>query len=558
MAHICIGIDIGSYSVKVAELESSSKEIKLNYLKEYKLNQDPSYDQRIELIDLFLRLSNESKDAQFIFGIKQNLVSLRRCQFPFRERHKIFKSVIFELEDEIPFLPEDIIFDVKVLEQRGSQSDILAVLCPKTYIRDILELCHDGSVYPSLLSVEGIATANVFSSLVEEDTEDSFFLASEESQGTASSSRSSHVVLQMGHTSSILMFFKGQSLVDVRSVDFGGKTVIDAIVESYQVQFFEAGRELRDKSYIIFSEEEEEVSTKEQIFFSDVIKKSFEPLIVRIQLILLEKEAELNLKYEEILISGSLSQIQNIGLHLTQRLGLPTNRLGQKRLKSIVSLDSASLVWGSTALGLALEGFKRPKDPAIDLLKGEFARKNDAFQRSWETWSEWAGMGLVMMVFFFAFSVARHQLATDLNDEAFRQVKKQGKAVIGLKGKKVSERSVKKWVKKKERIQQSLDVAKEFHNKASAMDILKDISLAVPFKDSIDLDVTKIEIMNTSVKVEGRVGHAAELKTLMSQLRKIAKDNVIKELKPSLKPESGKTAFSYKFQMQYPQKGGTL
>ena len=83
LAHICTGIDIGTYSVKVAEVESSSKGINLNSLKEYPLNQDPKYDRRIELIDLFLRLSAEiSESQQFVLGVKQNLVTLRRCHFP--------------------------------------------------------------------------------------------------------------------------------------------------------------------------------------------------------------------------------------------------------------------------------------------------------------------------------------------------------------------------------------------------------------------------------------------------------------------------------------------
>ena len=354
-------------------------------------------------------------------------------------------------------LPKDLIFDVKVLGHEGSQSEVLATACPKKYIRDLLELCQDGSIHPSLISVEGMATANVFNELVKDTNEDilpSAFDDSDDADDSASSSSgSARLVLQLGHKSSLLMIFRDKYLVDIRSIDFGGETVISAIANTYKVQLSEAGKELRDKSYVIFSAEEEQVSTKEQVIFSDVIKKSFDSLVTDIQLTLLEKKIELNLKYEEVLITGGLSQIQNIGLYLTQRLGLPTNRLTKKSFNSLVmSMDSHSLMWGATAIGLALEGFKKYRDPPTDLLKGEFAQKNDVLQRNWAKWSEVIRMSAIVFTLFFVFSVTRHHLAIDLNDLSQSQVKKQGKVVTGLKGRKGNERNIKKWDSKEEEI----------------------------------------------------------------------------------------------------------
>ena len=561
LAHICTGIDIGTYSVKVAEVESSSKGLRLNSLKEYSLNQDPKYDRRIELIDFFLRLSGEiSESQQFILGVKQNLVTLRRCHFPFRERHKILKSVAFELEDEIPFLRKILSLMSKFWAMKGTQSEVLATACPKEYIRDLLELCQDGSIHPSLISVEGMATANVFSELVKDANILPFpFDDNEVADDSVSSSQgSARLVLQLGHESSLLMIFRDKNMVDIRSIDFGGQTVISAIANTYKIQLSEAGKELRDKSYVIFSAEEEQVSTKEQVVFSDVIKKSFNSLVTDVQLTLLEKKIELNLKYEEVLITGGLSQIQNIGLYLTQRLGLPTNRLTKKSFNSLImSMDSYSLTWGATAIGLALEGFKKYKDPPTDLLKGEFAQKNDALQRNWEKWSEVIRMSAIVMVLFFIFSVTRYQLATDLNDLSQSQVKKQGKVVTGLKGKKANERNIKKWIQKEKKFKDSLDAAKDFQKRDSVMDILKKISSVAPLKDSMKLEIESLKIVDGNIILEGRVGRIEDLKPLVKTFEDISKDKKIETLKPSLKSEEGMVAFHYQFEIN-PQGGGTL
>ena len=550
MAHICVGIDIGSYSVKVAEVEFSSKKLKLIRLEEHLLSQNPNHDRRIELIDLFLRLSSHYKEeVQFIVGVPQKSISLRRCHFPFRERHKILKGIVFELEEEIPFAPEDTIFDVKVLEYNETQTEVLAIVCPKSYVLDLLEMCQDGSIQPSIVSVEGLATVNVLGGEIDSirtiglGESESF---SGEAEQQESEKHPTHVILQMGHQSSLLMIFKNQTLFDIRNLDFGGQNVAEAIANAYQIHPMEGARELREKSYVLINEEG---VTKEQVHFSNIVKQSFDDFSTQVRLTLLKEQTKSNLQYTQVLMTGGLSQIKNIGPYLTQRLGVPTNRMTSPPAGLPLTMDHSSVIWGSTAVGLAIEGFKKPKDPATNLLKGELAQKNDGFQLFLEEWSYTLRMFSIFFVLFFVFSVMRYQFTGDINDQAQSQVKKQVKTVTKKKGRQASEKNIKKWIKKQKTLTDSLDFIRDFQKVPSAMDLLKKVSEMVPKKSIGALNVTNIKIEHTTITIEGKVSTKNYLTSLVTHLKKISKDKKIKELKPSSSSSGGQIAFSYQFQI---------
>ena len=74
-----IGIDIGSYSIKISELEQSGKDPLLVRYIEHPISQDPNKDKKIETLD-FLRQyldNSESESHKILVGIKQGHVTHR-------------------------------------------------------------------------------------------------------------------------------------------------------------------------------------------------------------------------------------------------------------------------------------------------------------------------------------------------------------------------------------------------------------------------------------------------------------------------------------------------
>src|SRR5438270_165472 len=143
---ISVGIDIGRASVKVAEAETVARAFVVKRFLEFPLSADPTKDKKIEIIDILRNLIPQynADTTRFVFCVRQEHVSLRLKQFPFRERHKILRAVPFEVEDEIPFSQIDAIFEAKVVRYEGKAADVLAMACPKDRVRDVLQMAHDG------------------------------------------------------------------------------------------------------------------------------------------------------------------------------------------------------------------------------------------------------------------------------------------------------------------------------------------------------------------------------------------------------------------------------
>ena len=98
-----LGIDIGTYSIKIVEAQTTSKGVQVNHFFEHVLNPIPGSDHELETLE-FLRefTSKYDETTKFIVGLRQDRVAIRNKFFPFNERLKISKSLPFEL---VPHLP---------------------------------------------------------------------------------------------------------------------------------------------------------------------------------------------------------------------------------------------------------------------------------------------------------------------------------------------------------------------------------------------------------------------------------------------------------------------
>ena len=121
-----VGIDIGSYCIKVVEINSNSKGFQLVNFYTHQLTIKPNTDTHFEVIEFLRNLSAkfDPQQTQFIIGVRQDKVAVRQKTFPFTDRNKIAKTLPMELEDEIPFSIDNAIFDFKVQSVNPPSSEI--------------------------------------------------------------------------------------------------------------------------------------------------------------------------------------------------------------------------------------------------------------------------------------------------------------------------------------------------------------------------------------------------------------------------------------------------
>lgn len=552
---LSIGIDIGSFSIKMAKVRSTKTGYELVGLAEYPLSQDPSKDNQIEIIealrDIYTRYFEDG--CQLVTGVRQNKVSVRRLKFPFRERHKILKTLPFELEEDIPFSFQNSIFDGRISFFQGAEANVLAFACLKDHVEKSIQPLIDAGKSPDILSVNGVAFASVFEEWRDVPWE---YPADLKDLPAASPA---DVIIDIGHRSTTVAVIKDGYCLDLRHIDWGGKDIADSIASRYSLHPLEAIKDLRRKAYILL---QNEGATKDQIALSEVIKASIDGFGQKLQLTLLEMQSLHNLEYRQSILTGGVSQLRNLGPYLTQKIEVASNRLG--KLDPLPSLDFSTSpnneLAAVTAIGLALEGLRRPKNPAINLLKEEFARQSQTARLIWEKWGHALQLCAAGFFIFLIWGFTRDTIIlsnveaarTNLNDLA-KNIITDG-SLGSVRGGSIRKKTITDYIRKQEKRMELKKLIEDLQNINSTLDILKRISTLAPKKNKGGLNVYEFAVNTDKLTIVGEVSDGQFLNELQNALKATAFSGQFKIETP---PPARKTNYrSFKFEMTVDRKSG--
>jgi len=540
---ISVGIDIGAYSIKVAEVEATSKSYVVRRVAEFPLSLDLTKDKKIEIIDTLRTLfaQYDLDQTQFIFSVPLKSVSARLLQLPFRERFKVQRAIVSQLEDELPFSQEDAIFDAKIVRFAGRGAEILAMAVPKERIAELIDLAHDCGVEPLFISTEGSGINNLFERWGEAPPEG---LPPEQEIPSA---RPAEMVLNIGHLSSEVLVYNDGILLGMRNIDWGAKNMADAIGAKYGLNYLQAMRELQSKGFVMLDKAQ---GTKEQIVFSQTIEGALQQFTNELRLVMLELQSEMNLQWSKGHMMGGGSQLKNFGAYLTQAFEIPFNRFKQFEHHPAVTMETNAhleLV-SATAVGLALEGLRRPRNPATNFLKGEFAQQSQFLETLWEKWGYTAQLAAVAFVILVTYGLIRESLALRLMDESDRVLRTQAEAVAGIKSRQASPARIRKFITNQEKLDKSRKQAEKVVRLNSAMDVLNLISAAMPPGQSVPLEIKRVSIANDSAEIHGYANSEQERGTILQALQKVAQGKV-EPTQMRINAPAGKVGFAYRFRV---------
>lgn len=540
-----LGIDIGSSSIKVVEMQTTSKGFQITQFFEHALDPNQEGDQELEILEFLRTLSARYDHTQtrFILGLRQDRVAIRNKFFPFNDRIKISKSLAFELEEDLPFSSENAVFDAKIIRTVGGGAEVLACAAPKTQIQAYIQKAQDAGMDPFLITAEGTAFANVYEKWNEAPPARSapVSILDEELPKPV---RHISLTINIGHTRTIVMAFEGNSLIGVRSILWGGKNIAEAIARKYEIPYLESLKELQTKAFILTNKQG---ATFDQVTFSDTIAKSVRELSRDLQLSILEFKSEFNAELTSIGLTGGTSQIQNLGPFLTQILEVPVNRVSSLDSVPNITFERSprnGAILG-VAIGLAIEGFKKPRNPPVNFMRGEFAKENHQLKMFWEKWGPTTKMAATALIILIVYGFLREEFALGLADRSLEVLKDQAR-VVGLRGRNASESSIRKYIRDNKRRATDLKTLSSVANMNSALDVLKMVSDAAPARAAISLDVQQFNVQDAQVSIQGYVNSPKEVSLLQQALANIAEGQV-KTGNSSLQTRPGKTAFSFNF-----------
>lgn len=538
-----VGIDIGSTHVRITEITSSNRGNVVTYHKQYKLSTNPTQDKDLEIID-FLRgeFSRYDKSStQFNFCLKQDRISVHNKTFPFNDRLKIQKSLPFELEDDIPFDSDDVIFDAKLIKQVGNQSEVIACAVPKVHIEKIIQFAKDSGVELHLVTSEGFAFAN----LIENWNSDvpHFPAPPPQLNEEIKPEINIKVYAHIGHQQTLITAYENSRLVSTKTIYWGSKNISEAISKKYSLPVIEAQKELENKGFVLLRKNG---ASFDQTSFSEVIGQCLRDFGRDIQLFFLELKSSMNAHIEDVSLTGYGNQISQIHPYLTQVLNIKVNRGDLLNSLQHVQVqtpfpDAHGFV---ISLGSAIEGLRRPRNPAVNFLKGDFALENKQLKNLISRWGKTAQLSAAFLVLFVIYSQLRMNISAGLSEKANESLKAQAVSLANMTKKQANEASIQRYIKNnRKRILELNNIASVIQMNSS-LDILKMISESTPGKDQIKLEIKKLLIEDQNARIEGYVQSAKELSLLSQSLKSITLDGKVNEA-PSLLPAlNGRKAFA--------------
>lgn len=541
-----VGIDIGSTSVKVMEITSTNKGLVLTRFIEHPLSTNPTHDPELDVLEFLRQLSNEYDHSSTVFSValRQEQVATRYKNFPFRERQKILKSLPFELEEDLPFSSESAVYDAKILQYRGVSAEVLACAAPKEDVLILLKKCTDAFIDPANISSEGAACATWKEKWSEPPSS---------IEGTALLeapilSKSVVVQLHLGHMHTVVNILEEGRLISSRSILWGGKHIADAISKRYEISFESALKELQLKGFILTNKNN---ATHDQNVFSDTIANSFQDLLRELRLYLLEVKSDFNAYVQSVELTGGVSRIQNLGAFLTRYLEAPVNRGNPLALFSQVGFDRTPHVEAasSVALGLAIEGLRKPRNPALNFLRGELAKQSHAFKSFWNQYGFVAQLGIAAIIVMMIWGSFRESASLYLSEASTDSLKTQAVKIAKLNRREANEAGVKKYIKETKKQVAEIKLVSGLVGMNSALDVLKKVNDAVPPNNQVTLQVKKLQIDGADVVVEGTLASNNELKLLQDRLGFVARDGKVTSRAPTIPNEAGKVGFAFGFQV---------
>ena len=170
MAKNCIGLDIGSSSVKVVQLKKSKGGYTLlNFGLEQLMPQtivDGTIMDQGAVVDairaLWSRLKLRSKDVAI--AIAGHSVIIKKISLPPMSGDELEEQIPYEAEHHIPFAKDDVEIDYQVLntQNAGGQMELLLVAAKKEVVYDYAQVVRDASLSPVIVDVAAFSAQNAF------------------------------------------------------------------------------------------------------------------------------------------------------------------------------------------------------------------------------------------------------------------------------------------------------------------------------------------------------------------------------------------------------------
>ena len=305
-----IGIDIGSHSIKIVEIDDSKKGMFLKNFGTIELPQGSIVEgsiKEMEIVSSALKslLTNlKIKNKNVATSISGYSVIVKRITIPEEEEEGLEKSIQNEAEQYIPFDINDVNLDFQILpsekeetEEEGKKElmDVLLVAAKKDMVEEYISLLHLTDLNPMVLDIDAFALQNAFE------------ISNHEQSGC-------HALVNIGAQQLTINIIKDGVSIFTRDTSYGGLQITTEIQQRLNISYREAemiklgARQLETEKRPIIEEIFSSTVTK----WTQEIKRALDFVATTFR----------DVKVENLLLSGGSSLIKGFSKYLGLETGL--------------------------------------------------------------------------------------------------------------------------------------------------------------------------------------------------------------------------------------------
>jgi type IV pilus assembly protein PilM len=417
MAKTVIGLDIGSWSIKAAVLESTLRGFTLVDVLEHHIPRGPSGE--TAPLSMGPAVRAVLRDVKAWDGIasavpgKRALV--RDLTLPFNDDKRIRSVLGFQLEDQLPFDLEDLVYDYyKIGPTEDGGARLLCAAIERSWLTEHLRELKEADAAPRILTLEALALPHLLSHL----------------GGVPADA--SVAMVDIGHETTSVAVIHGGVTRAVRTISGGGHHITVAIMKALDLDYGEAER-LKHHAVRFDGGAVAGVDKPVADKVAAIAWKAMEPVLRDLRLTLHAYTNQHADEVGELWVFGGTTQIPGLVEAVEDELGTPTRRpnvlaapWSQAAVRSKVDASAPA------AVALALRFVAGGSSAALDFRQGEFAHESD-----YKALRERAGwlmlMAAVLVLAFFGRQYIHYQGLERNHAALVAQLEEYSESVLGAK-----------------------------------------------------------------------------------------------------------------------------
>ncbi len=173
-----IGLDIGSYSIKCAEISRDNEHLRLEKAVVSVLPPAQSPNALTGILKNLFPEAAASSDKRFRISVSGTSFISRRIKLPLMTAAELKSAIRFQAETQLPFPIDDCMVDCQILTQKAADRsmEVLLVAVKRDFLEQRLKELAGAGIYPEVVDGDVFCMANAFEILGQETNEKTYGL----------------------------------------------------------------------------------------------------------------------------------------------------------------------------------------------------------------------------------------------------------------------------------------------------------------------------------------------------------------------------------------------